>query len=66
MAGSWNIKNYCKLKETRYLKFRNAVLFYMWENSKSGLTDIILLMCTSDVWDQYPVLSHPEFPQDAV
>ena len=30
---------------------------------ESGLTDIIPLMCTSALWGQYPVFSHPEFPQ---
>ena len=30
---------------------------------ESGLTEIILLICTSAIWDQYPVFSHPESPQ---
>ena len=30
-----------------------------------GLTEIIPLMCTSAIWGQYPVLSHPEPPQGA-
>ena len=30
-----------------------------------GLTEIIPLIYTSAVWGQYPVFSHPEFPQGA-
>ena len=30
-----------------------------------GLTEIIPLICTSAIWGQYPVLSHPESPQGA-
>ena len=29
------------------------------------ITEIIPLMCTSALWGQYPVLSHPESPQGA-
>ena len=32
---------------------------------ESGLTEIILLICTSALWGQGPVLSHPESPQGA-
>ena len=32
---------------------------------ESGLTEIITLICTSAIWGQYPVFSHPEFPQGA-
>ena len=28
-----------------------------------GLTEIIPLICTLNIWGQYPVYSHPEFPQ---
>ena len=28
-----------------------------------GLTEIIPLICASALWGQYPVFSHPEFPQ---
>ena len=31
---------------------------------ESGLTDILPLMRPSATWGQYPVFSHPEFPQD--
>ena len=34
-----------------------------WKMQESGLTEIILLMCTSAIWGQYHVLSHPESPQ---
>ena len=30
---------------------------------ESGLTEIIPLICASAIWGQYPVFSHPEFPQ---
>ena len=30
---------------------------------KSGLTEIMPLIYTSAIWGQYPVFSHPEFPQ---
>lgn len=30
---------------------------------ESGLTEIIPLICTSALWGQYPVLSHPDSPQ---
>ena len=33
---------------------------------ESGLTEIIPLICTSAVWGQYPVLSHPESLQGAL
>ena len=32
---------------------------------ESGLTEIIPLIRTSAIWSQYPVFSHPEFPQAA-
>ena len=31
-----------------------------------GLTDTISLICTSPVWGQCPVFSHPEFPQGSL
>ena len=30
---------------------------------ESGLTETIPLIRTSAIWGQYPVFSHPEFPQ---
>ena len=33
---------------------------------ESGLIEIIPLICTSAVWGQYPVLSHPESLQGAL
>ena len=30
---------------------------------ESGLTEIIPLICIPALWGQYPVISHPEFPQ---
>ena len=32
---------------------------------ESGLPEIIPLIYTSVIWGQYPVFSHPEFPQAA-
>ena len=32
---------------------------------KSGLSEIISLLCISAIWGQRPVLSHPESPQGA-
>ena len=42
------------------------VLFYAWENAKSGLTEITPLIRASAIWGQYPVFSHPESPQGAL
>ena len=37
--------------------------FSMYENmQESALTEIILLICISPIWGQYPVFSQPEFP----
>ena len=33
------------------------------KTQESGLTEIIPLICTSAVWDQYPMFSHPVFSQ---
>ena len=33
---------------------------------ESGLTEIIPLICTSAIWGQYPVFSHPGFPQGSL
>ena len=35
----------------------------MTEDEIVGWHEIIPLICTSSVWGQYPVFSHPEFPQ---
>ena len=32
---------------------------------ESGLSEIIPLICTSLIWGQYPVFSHPECPQSS-
>ena len=49
-------KGYRYLKKTRHLKLRGLL---PW------LTGIIPLMCTSALWGQCPVLSHPECPRGA-
>ena len=33
-----------------------------WKMQESGLTEIIPLVCTSAIWGQFPVFSHPEPP----
>ena len=32
---------------------------------ESGIIEIIPLICASAIWGQYPILSHPDSPQDA-
>ena len=39
------------------------MLFSVWEDAGSGLTELIPLICISALWGQYPGFSHPEFPQ---
>ena len=39
------------------------MLFFVREDAKSGLIEIIPLVCTSAIRGQYPVFSHPESPQ---
>ena len=58
-------ENYKILMKTRYLKLRNLVLFYAQKDAKSGLIEIIPLICTSAIWGQYPVFSYSEYPQGA-
>ena len=41
----------------------NLVLFCVWEDTNSGLIEIIALRWTSAIWSQYPVLSPPGSPQ---
>ena len=58
-----NIKEYFYLKKTRHLKLNNLVLFHVWEDARSGVTEIIPLICTSAMWGKYPLPSHPDSPQ---
>ena len=51
-----------RLQKTRYLKLQNLLLFF-GKMQSSGLMDIIPLACTSAVWGQNPLFSHPQFPQ---
>ena len=32
------------------------MLFYAWEDAKSGLTEVIPLMCTLAIWGPFPEL----------
>ena len=43
----------------------NMALFCVWEDARSGLTEIIALICTFTIEGQYPAFLHPEFPQVA-
>lgn len=52
--------------KTRHLKWMNLVLSYVWQAASPRLIEIIPLMCTSALWDQCPVFSHPESPQGAL
>ena len=38
-----------KKEKPKYLKLRNLALFHVWEDAKSGLTEIIPLICTSAI-----------------
>ena len=37
------------------------MIFYIWEDTKSGLTAIFPVMCMLTLYDQYPIFLHPEF-----
>ena len=39
---------------------------FLWEDARSGLAEIIFLICGSALWGQYPMFSHPEFPQGSL
>ena len=49
------------LKKIRHLKLRNLVFSMYGKMQESGLTEVIPLMCTSDLWGQDLVFSQPEF-----
>ena len=53
--GSQNIKRLLLIKENQTSQVNELVLFYTWEDAKSGIIEIIPLMCTSAIWGQYPV-----------
>ena len=38
---------------------------HIWKDGKSLLTELVPLICTSAVWDQFPVLCLPESPKGA-
>ena len=61
--GVGNIKRLLLIKETRFVKLRNLALLLYGQMQESGRTDINPLMCTTAIWDQFPVFSHPECPQ---
>ena len=37
------------------------MFFYIWGDTKSGLTAIFPVMCMLTLYDQYPIFLHPEF-----
>ena len=45
-----NIKRLMLIKETRFVKLRNLVLFLYGQMQEYGLTDINCLICTSAIW----------------
>ena len=42
---------------------RDLALFYILEDARVGLTEIIPFLSTSPIWGQYSVFSHLKFPQ---
>ena len=52
-AGSLNIKRWLLIKESQITQLRNIALFYVWEDARSGLTEIIPFICTSAIWGQF-------------
>ena len=46
------------IEETRSLKLRNLVIFSKWEDA-TFWAEISPLLCTSGLWGQGPVFSHP-------
>jgi len=44
-------------KKNRHIRLMKLELFYIWEDAKSGLTEIIPLKCTPAIWGRYPVFS---------
>ena len=52
-AGSPNIKRLLLVKESQITQLRNIALFYVWEDGRSGLTEIIPFICTSAIWGQF-------------
>ena len=65
--GCRNFKRFPLTKEiqtARVKELRTFSLYGMMQ--ESGLAEIIPLMCSSAIWGQYPVFSHPEFPQGSL
>ena len=49
-------------KQVSQIKESSALLYM--RKCKSGLIEIIPLVCTLAIWGRYPVLSHPESQQN--
>ena len=56
-----NVKRILLIKENQVSQGLQRFSVY-GKIQESGLTEIIPLICTSAIWGQYPVFSHPEFP----
>ena len=64
--GSGNIKRLLLIKENRTSQVNEFSRFSMYgKMQKPGFPEIIPLLCTSALWGQHPVFSHPEPPQGA-
>ena len=48
-----NIKRWLLIKESQISQLRNIALFCVWEDARSGLTEIIPFICSSAIWGQF-------------
>ena len=48
------------IKENQISQVNDISLYRKMQ--ECGFTEILPLICTSAIWDQYPILSLPEFP----
>ena len=63
-SQSWTqLSNWTTARKTRYLKFRNLAPFYVWEDARSGLPEIIPCIFTSAIWGQDPAVFTSPLPQ---
>ena len=51
------------MKENKTPQVKDFSISMYMKMQGSGLTEIIPLICSSAIWGQYPLFSHPEFPQ---
>ena len=63
LHGQKSLVGYSEWGHTdRWLSNWACILVY-GKMQESGLTEIMTLLCAPAIWGQYPVFSHPEFPQ---